>query len=312
LADGADVAAARRRIEGHAWRTPALHVDALDEVCGREIWLKPECLQRTGSFKFRGATNAVRALPAGTEGVVCMSSGNHAQAVARAARDAGLRCLAVMPATSNPGKLAATAAYGAEVEQEGVTPENREAIGRARADERGWPLVHPYDDWHVLSGQGTAAAELLEDAPPLDAIVTPVGGGGLLSGTTLAAAEAGGRAKVFGAEPVTGDDAYRSLAEGRIVELERAPDTIADGVRTLHLGERPWSILRERCAGIVLVDDDALRTALALVWSRTKLAIEPTSALPVAAVLAGAIPGERIGIVLTGGNVDAARAAAAL
>jgi threonine dehydratase len=312
LAETHDLPGARARIEGHVWRTPALNVPALDEACGVEIWLKPECLQRTGSFKYRGATNAIARLPEGTEGVVCISSGNHAQAVARAARDAGLRCLAVMPEGSNPGKLAATAGYGAEVENEGVSPENREQIGRERAEQRGWPLVHPYDDWDVLSGQGTAAAELLEDAPPLDALVTPVGGGGLLSGTTLAAQASGREVPVFGAEPATGDDAYRSLAEGRIVALERAPATIADGVRTLRLGDRPWSILREGCAGIVLVGDDALREALALVWSRTKLVIEPTSALPIAAVLAGAIPGTRIGVILSGGNVDAARVAGRL
>jgi threonine dehydratase len=310
LADGPDLAGARTRIEGRVWRTPALQVDALDEACGREIWLKPECLQRTGSFKFRGATNAVARLPEGTEGVVCISSGNHAQAVARAAREAGIRCLAVMPIDSNPTKIAATAGYGAEVERDGVTSENREQIGRARAAERGWPLIHPFDDWDVLSGQGTAALELLEDAPALDAIVTPVGGGGLLSGTSLACA--GTPVAVWGAEPASGDDAYRSLASGERVRLERAPQTIADGVRTLQVGERPFSILREHCAGIVLVEEDALREALAVVWSRTKLVIEPTSALPIAAVLAGAIPGNRIGVILSGGNVDAARVAGRL
>ena len=185
-------------------------------------------------------------LPAGTAGVVCISSGNHAQAVARAAREAGIRCLAVMPIDSNPSKIAATAGYGAEVERDGVTAENREQIGRARAAERGWPLIHPFDDWDVLSGQGTAALELLEDAPALDTIVTPVGGGGLLSGTTLACAEVAPAVAVWGAEPASGDDAHRSLAAGERVRLERAPQTIADGVRTLQVGERPFSILRER------------------------------------------------------------------
>jgi threo-3-hydroxy-L-aspartate ammonia-lyase len=294
------------------WRTPALNVDALDLACGREIWLKPECLQRTGSFKFRGATNAVARLPRGTEGVVCISSGNHAQAVARAARESGIRCLAVMPIDSNPTKIAATAGYGAEVEREGVTAENRELIGRARAAERGWPLIHPFDDWDVLSGQGTAALELLEDAPPLDTIVTPIGGGGLLSGTALACAESAPEVAVWGAEPASGDDAHRSLAAGTRVTLEQAPQTLADGVRTLQVGERPFSILRERCAGIALVEEDALREALAVVWSRTKLVIEPTSALPIAAVLEGAIPGRRIGVILSGGNIDAARVAGRL
>jgi threonine dehydratase len=309
LAEGPDLAGARARLAGLAWRTPALNVAALDHACGREIWLKPECLQRTGSFKYRGATNAVRQLPEGTPGVVCISSGNHAQAVARAAHEAGIGCLAVMPIDSNPTKIAATASYGADVERDGVTAENREQIGRARAAERGWPLVHPFDDWNVISGQATAALELLEDAPALDAIVAPIGGGGLLSGTALACAES---VAVWGAEPATGDDAHRSLAAGERVRLDRAPQTIADGVRTLQVGERPFSVLRDRCAGIALVSEDELREALAVVWSRTKLVIEPTSALPIAAILAGAIPGRRIGVILSGGNVDAARVAGRL
>ena len=312
MSDGPDLVGARARVAGLAWRTPALNVQALDQECGCEIWLKPECLQRTGSFKYRGATNAVRQLPEGTPGVVCISSGNHAQAVARAAHEAGIGCLAVMPIDSNPTKIAATASYGADVEREGVTAENREQIGRLRAAERGWPLIHPFDDWDVISGQATAGLELLEDAPALDTIVTPIGGGGLLSGTALACAESSSRVEVWGAEPATGDDAHRSLAAGERVRLDRAPQTIADGVRTLQVGERPFSVLRDRCAGIALVTEDELREALAVVWSRTKLVIEPTSALPIAAILAGAIPGRRIGVILSGGNVDAARVAGRL
>jgi threonine dehydratase len=312
LSDAPDLTGARARLHGRAWRTPVLHVEALDSACGVELWLKPECLQRTGSFKYRGATNAIRRLPEGTPGVVCISSGNHAQAVARAAHEAGMQCLAVMPIDSNPTKIAATAGYGAEVERDGVTGENREQIGVARAAERGWPLIHPFDDWDVISGQGTAALELFEDAPDLDTIVTPIGGGGLLSGTALARNEVATGVAVWGAEPERGDDAHRSLATGERVRLERAPQTIADGVRTLQVGERPFSVLRQSCDGIALVGEDALREALAVVWSRTKLVIEPTSALPIAAVLAGAIPGTRIGVILSGGNVDAARVAGRL
>jgi threonine dehydratase len=164
----------------------------------------------------------------------------------------------------------------------------------------------------VISGQATAGLELLEDAPALDTIVTPIGGGGLLSGTALACAESSSRVEAWGAEPATGDDAHRSLAAGERVRLDRAPQTIADGVRTLQVGERPFSVLRDRCAGIALVTEDELREALAVVWSRTKLVIEPTSALPIAAILAGAIPGRRIGVILSGGNVDAARVAGRL
>jgi threonine dehydratase len=302
---GPDLDAARARIAGRIWRTPVLRSPGLDAASGRELYLKCESLQRTGSFKLRGATNAVRALPEGTEGVVAVSSGNHAQAVARAARDAGMQALIVMPAESSPAKQAATRGYGAEIRTDGVTPLNREDLARGIAAERGWPLVHPFDDWNVISGQGTATLELLEDAPPLDAVVTPVGGGGLLSGAALACAKLSPGTRVFGAEPEAGPDAHRSLAEGHRVRLDAAPKTIADGVRTIQIGERTWSVLQERCSGIALVSEDALREALALVWSRTKVLIEPTSALPVAAVLAGAIPGQRIGIVLSGGNLDA-------
>jgi threonine dehydratase len=302
---GADLAAARARVTGRVWRTPALHVEALDRELGVEAWLKPEALQRTGSFKLRGATNAVRALPPGTTGVVAVSSGNHAQAVGRAAAEAGLEALIVMPADSSPAKRAATEATGAVVRSGGVTPLNRESIAREAAAEQGWPLVHPFDDWDVISGQGTASLELLEDAPALDALVAPIGGGGLLSGACLARDALGASTEVWGAEPAQARDAHDSLAAGRRVSLDAAPRTIADGVRTLCVGERPFSVLREGCAGIALVEEDELRAAAALVWSRTKIMIEPTSALPVAAVLAGRIPGRRVGLILSGGNLDA-------
>jgi threonine dehydratase len=301
---GADLAAARARVAGRVWRTPALHVGALDRELRVEAWLKPEALQRTGSFKLRGATNAVRALPPGTTGVVAVSSGNHAQAVGRAAAEAGLQALIVMPADSSSAKRAATEATGATVRSEGVTPVNREAIAREAAAEQGWPLVHPFDDWDVISGQGTATLELLEDAPALDTLVAPIGGGGLLSGACLARDDLGASTEVWGAEPAQARDAHDSLAAGRRVSLDAAPRTIADGVRTLCVGERPFSVLREGCAGIALVEEDELRAAAALVWSRTKIMIEPTSALPVAAVLAGRIPGRRVGLILSGGNLD--------
>jgi threonine dehydratase len=304
-AAGPNLQAARARIEGHVWRTPVFRVAALDEAVGRELWLKPEALQRTGSFKLRGATNAIRALGPDVAGVVAESSGNHAQAVARAARDAGLPAAIVMPADSNRAKVRATAAYGAEVIQDGVDGRTRGPMARALADERGWHLVHPFDDWDVISGQATATLELLEDAPPLDAVVTPVGGGGLLSGAALACAALSPATAVYGAEPAIADDVHRSLAAGRRIALDEPPVTIADGVRTMLHGERPFSVLRERCAGVALVSEQAIREALALVWSRTKLLIEPTSALPVAAVMAGDVPGRRIGIVLSGGNLDA-------
>ena len=308
----ADLLAARERIGDATWRTPVVRAPGLDAATGRELHLKAECLQRTGSFKLRGATNAVRSLPPGTEGVVAVSSGNHAQAVARAATAAGVRSLIVMPADASAAKRAATEAYGAEVLSEGVDGLNREQVARDVQAERGWPLVHPFDDWRVIAGQGTATLELLEEAPPLDTVVTPIGGGGLLSGAALACLLRSPDTAVWGAEPELGDDAHRSLAAGERVRLEAPPATLADGVRSLQIGERPWSVLRERCAGIALVSEDELRAALALVWQRTKLLIEPTSALPVAALLAGRIPGRRVGVVLSGGNLDTGVLARAL
>jgi threonine dehydratase len=287
-------------------RTPVWQSDELDAVLGCAVWLKCEPLQRTGSFKLRGATNAVRSLPEGTRGVAAVSSGNHAQAVAYAGRAAGLPVTVVMNADANAAKRDATLGYGATIVSDGVDPTNREEIVLELAQRQGLALVHPFDDWNVISGQGTATLELLEDVPGLDAVVTPIGGGGLLSGAALACQLASPATRAYGAEPAASPDAQRSLAEGRRVHLDYAPSTIADGARTVRIGERTFAVLSELCAGIALVDDDAARRAMALVWDTTKLLIEPTSALPIAAIAAGAVPGERIGVVLSGGNVDAA------
>jgi threonine dehydratase len=301
----ADLEAARARIADGVVRTPVWRSDELDEALGHAVWLKCEPLQRTGSFKLRGATNAVRALPAGTRGVVAVSSGNHAQAVAYAGRAAGLPVTVVMNADANAAKRESTLGYGAAIVSEGVDPTNREEIARELGEREGLALVHPFDDWNVIAGQGTAALELLEDVPSLDAVVTPIGGGGLLSGTALACRLASPSTRAYGAEPAASPDAQRSLAEGRRVRLDYAPSTISDGARTVQMGVRTFAVLSELCAGISLVDDDAARAAMALVWDTTKLLIEPTSALAIAAIAAGAVPGERIGVVLSGGNVDA-------
>jgi threonine dehydratase len=302
----ADLEAARARIADAVLRTPVWRSDELDEALGCSVWLKCEPLQRTGSFKLRGATNAIRALPAGARGVVAVSSGNHAQAVACAGRAAGLPVTVVMNADANPAKRAATRGYGATIVSDGVDPTNREQLARDLAEREGLALVHPFDDWHVIAGQGTATLELLEEVPGLDAVITPVGGGGLLSGASLACQLAAPATRAYGAEPAASPDAQRSLGEGRRVRLEYAPMTIADGARTVQIGERTFAVLSELCAGISLVDDDAARKALALVWRTTRLLIEPTSALPIAAIAAGAVPAERVGVVLSGGNVDAA------
>jgi threonine dehydratase len=302
----ADLEAAQARIADAVVRTPVWRSDALDEALGCAVWLKCEPLQRTGSFKLRGATNAVRSLPTGTRGVVAVSSGNHAQAVAYAGRAAGLPVTVVMNDDANAAKLAATRGYGATVVSGGVEPTNREQIARDLAERDGLALVHPFDDWNVIAGQGTATLELLEEVPGLDAVVTPIGGGGLLSGASLACQLASPGTRAHGAEPAASPDAQRSLAEGRRVRLDYAPSTISDGARTVQIGERPFAVLSELCAGISLVDDDAAREAMALVWGTTKLLIEPTSAMAIAAIAVGAVPGERIGVVLSGGNVDAA------
>jgi threonine dehydratase len=301
----ADLEAAQARIADAVVRTPVWRSDELDAELGRSLFLKCEPLQRTGSFKLRGATNAIRSLSPGTRGVVAVSSGNHAQAVAYAGRAAGLPVTVVMNADANPAKCAATLAYGATIVSDGVDPTNREQIARDLAESEGLALVHPFDDWDVIAGQATATLELLEEVPGLEAVITPVGGGGLLSGAALACRLASPGTQAYGAEPAASPDAHRSLAEGRRVRLEHPPMTISDGARTVQIGERTFAVLSELCAGISLVDDDAARQALALVWRTTKLLIEPTSAMPIAAIAAGAVPAERIGVVLSGGNVDA-------
>ena len=307
-----DLERAHQRIADTIVRTPVWRSPQLDAACGRELHLKCELFQPTGAFKLRGATNAIKQLPPGTQGVVTESSGNHAQAIAYAGRAAGLRVIVVMAGDSNPAKRAATEALGATVVSENVDVITRTQFARDLAEREGYAFVHPFDDWHVIAGQSTAALELIADSPALDTIVAPIGGGGLLSGTALACEHRSPATRVFGAEPAGGPDAYESLRTGTRVALSEPPITIADGARTAQLGERTFAVLRDRCAGIHLVSDDEMREALALVWRTTRLLIEPTAAMPIAAILADAIPGARIGVILSGGNVDAAALAATI
>jgi threonine dehydratase len=310
-----DVEAAAARVAGRVHRTPLLRSRLLDAELGCQVLAKAEHLQRTGSFKARGATSAVRALEeeVRARGVIAVSSGNHAQAVAMAAAEAGVPALIVMPAGSNPAKLAATRAYGAEVVSEGVTHERRDAVVLALAAERGLHLVHPYDDPDVIAGQGTAALELVEQVgEELDAVVVPVGGGGLIAGTATAVKGRWPRTRVIGVEPAVAADAQRSLAEGRRVSLPSAPVTLADGVRALTPGERPFAVMRRLVDEIVTVTEEELVAAVALLWSRTKQLVEPSGALPVAALLTGAVRARRAGVILSGGNVDATALAAHL
>jgi threonine dehydratase len=300
----AQVRLAADRIRGHVRRTPCLTTD-LDP----HLRLKPECFQVTGSFKVRGAFNAILILAAQQprpEGVIAVSSGNHAQAVALAAATVGLPAVVLIPEDANPAKVAATRALGAEVIQEGITFANREQRLHEEMAARGLTLVHPYDDWNVIHGQGTAALELLEDAPDLEVIATPVGGGGLLSGTAISAKKHNPAIRVIGVEPVVADDAYRSWKSGSIQALAAAPATIADGVRTTSIGARTFETMfaNRLVDEIVTVTEDEIASAVRVAWSRLHLALEPTGALPLAAYLVGKLPKGAAGLILTGGNAN--------
>jgi len=298
------VRAAAERIRPYVRRTPALCTDL-----SPGLRLKAECFQVTGSFKPRGAFNAVLSLMERgprPQGVIAVSSGNHAQAVALAARTVGLPALILIPEDANPAKVAATRALGAEVMQEGITFANREQRVHEVMTERQFTLVHPFDDWDVIHGQGTAALELLEDEPALDVIATPVGGGGLMSGTAIAAKSHDSKIRVVGVEPVAADDAYRSWKAGRIETLDRAPATLADGVRTTAISERTFEVMfgQGLVDEIVTVTEDEIAAAVALAWTRLHLALEPTGALPLAAFTSGKLPGGLAGLILTGGNAN--------
>ncbi|HEX3509104.1 MAG TPA: threonine/serine dehydratase [Candidatus Dormibacteraeota bacterium] len=295
---------AAARIKPYVRRTQSLTTD-LDP----DLRLKPECFQVTGSFKPRGAFNAVLSQMARDPlpiGAIAVSSGNHAQAVALAARTVGIPAIILIPEDANPAKVAATRALGAEVIQQGITFANREERLQEVMRERGFSLVHPFDDWDVIHGQGTAAMELLADAPYLEVIATPVGGGGLLSGTALVAKAHRPSLKVIGVEPVNADDAYQSWKAGNIRSLGAAPSTIADGVRTTAIGERNFEVMfiHELVDEIVTVTEEEIATGLRVAWTRLRIALEPTGALPLAAYLAGKLPSGTAGLILSGGNAN--------
>jgi threo-3-hydroxy-L-aspartate ammonia-lyase len=305
LAEHAEqVRLAAERIHGKVRRTPTLPTD-LDP----DLRLKPECFQVTGSFKPRGAFNAVLSIVARGQkpaGVIAVSSGNHAQALALAARTVGLPALILIPEDANPAKVAATRALGAEVIQEGITFANREQRLREVMAERGFVLVHPFDDWDVIHGQGTAARELLDDEPSLEVVAAPVGGGGLLSGSAISAKAHRTTIKVVGVEPVAADDAYRTWKAGSIQTLPASPTTLADGVRTTAVGARNFEVMfgQGLVDEIVTVTEDEIAAAVQVAWSRLHLALEPTGSLPLAAYVAGKLPPGRTGLVLSGGNAN--------
>jgi|CXWL01.1.fsa_nt_gi threonine dehydratase len=308
-----DVGAAAARIAGHVHRTPVLRSHGLDALLGGEVWFKCENLQRVGAFKARGATNAVLALPAdvAARGVVTHSSGNHAAALALAARGRGVPAYVVMPDTASRPKVEAVRAYGAEITFCAPTQAAREATSTALVERHGATFVHPSDDPLVIAGQGTAARELLAEVADLDVVLTPVGGGGLLSGTCLAVAALRAASpdrqalQVVGAEPALADDAARSLATGIRQPQVLPPRSLADGLLTA-LGPRTFALLQAHGARVVTVEESDLVAAMRLVWERLKIVIEPSSAVPVAALLARRLDlaGGRAGVILSGGNLD--------
>ncbi len=322
----ADVRAAAARIAPHAHRTPVMTCRGLDALCSARLFFKCENLQKVGAFKFRGATNAVFSLDdaEARRGVLTHSSGNHGAALALAARTRGIPAIVVVPTNAPRVKRAAIAAYGARIVDCEPTLASRESTAARVLEETGATFVHPYDDDRIIAGQGTAALELLEEVDDLDYVLTPVGGGGLLSGTAITVAALAPHTKVIAAEPAGADDAYRSLRADRLIP-QTDPRTVADGLRT-SLSPRTFAIIRALVTDIVTVSEEAIVRAMRHVLERMKIVIEPSSAVPVAAVLEGIVAaargrvggepnaasagsdfpvaGRRLGIILSGGNVE--------
>jgi threo-3-hydroxy-L-aspartate ammonia-lyase len=303
-----DVIAAAEGLKGVVHRTPALTSRTLDERCGCHVVLKCENLQRMGAFKIRGAYNFLSSIPEEhrAAGVVAYSSGNHAQGVALAARILGIPATIVMPNDAPAVKLAATHGYGAEIVLYERERSHREEIAEGIARERGAVVVPPFDDERIVAGAGTVGLELLEDAGPFDAIVVPVGGGGLLGGTGIAAHGTDPSIAIYGVEPEAGNDFAQSIARGERVKIP-VPKTIADGLQTTSPSDLTFGLAREHVRAIVTVTDDELRGAMRFLFERMKLVVEPSGAAAVAALLNQRVPGveaKRVGAIVTGGNVD--------
>lgn len=310
----ADIEAAAARLEGVAHRTPVMTSQTIDERLGARVFLKCENFQRMGAFKIRGAYNAIAQLtPAErARGVVAYSSGNHAQAVALASRLLGASATIVMPNDAPAAKRQATEGYGARVVGYDPATESREAIAAALRKESNGALIPPFDHPAVVAGQGTAARELFDEVGTLDVLITPCGGGGLLSGSAIAARALSPGCRVIGVEPEAGDDGARSFRTGTLQTVKN-PRTIADGARTASLGEITFALIRELVTDMTTVSDPEIVTAMRVLWERTKLVVEPTGALGLAALMGGRVAytrGARIGIILSGGNVDLGAAAA--
>ncbi|WP_217245951.1 threo-3-hydroxy-L-aspartate ammonia-lyase [Streptomyces sp. AC602_WCS936] len=306
----ADVRDAAARLDGIANRTPVLTSRTLDALVGAEVFVKCENFQRVGAFKFRGAYNAASRLSAGqlAKGIAAYSSGNHAQAVALAARELGTTAVILMPEDAPRSKGEATAGYGAEIVTYDRYTQDRTALGEALAEERGLALIPPYDHPHVIAGQGTAALELLEETGALDALVVPVGGGGLVAGSATAAKALHPGIRVVGVEPEAGDDTKRSLDSGERVTIP-VPRTIADGQALPTPGEITFSVNRRLVDAIALVGDDEIVAAMRFAFERLKIVLEPSGATALAALMAGRLDPRprRVGVIASGGNVDAGR-----
>jgi len=306
----ADVVAAHARIAAVAHRTPVFTSRIADERASAELFFKCENFQRMGAFKFRGAYNALAQFTPQQRaaGVVAFSSGNHAQAIALSARLLSIKSVILMPRDAPAPKVEATRAYGAEVIQYDRYTEDREALGSRLSAERGLTLIPPYDHPHVMAGQGTATKELIEDVGSIDVLVAPLGGGGLLSGSAIAARALNPRCTVIGVEPEAGNDGQRSFRGGSIVHID-TPHTIADGAQTQHLGKLTFPVLQQYVSDIVTVSDSEIIEAMAFFAGRMKTVVEPTGSLAAAAVFSRKIDvtGKRVGILLTGGNVDLRR-----
>ena len=304
----AEIREAAERIKPHAHRTPIMTCSAIDDRAGRSLYMKCENLQKVGAFKFRGACNAVMGLDdeQAASGVVTHSSGNHAQALALAAAIRGIPATIVMPSDAPEVKRRAVEGYGARIIQCDPTQDAREEGAARIVSEEGATFIAPYDDFRIIAGQGTTFLEIHEEQPDLDALLVPLGGGGLLSGIALAAAELAPGTRIIGVEPTLADDAVESLAVGHVVP-QRPPRTIADGLRT-SLGELTFPIIQEHVDEVLTVSDEAIIEAMRLVWERAKIVVEPSAVVGVAAVLDETFRKrnglERVGIVLTGGNVD--------
>ncbi|HDR8905715.1 TPA: threo-3-hydroxy-L-aspartate ammonia-lyase [Burkholderia multivorans] len=302
-----DVAAAAARIAGHAHRTPVMTSRTVDDTLGAQVFFKCENLQRMGAFKFRGALNALSRFDAEQRrrGVVAFSSGNHAQAIALSACMLGIPATIVMPQDAPAAKIAATRGYGGTVVTYDRYTEDREQIGRELAERDGLTLIPPYDHPDVIAGQGTAAMELFDEVGPLDAVFTPLGGGGLLSGTALATRALSPDARLYGVEPEAGNDGQQSFRSGAIVHID-TPRTIADGAQTQHLGNITFPIIRRDVDDILTATDDELVDCMRLFASRMKIVVEPTGCLSFAGArrMKDELKGKRVGIVISGGNVD--------